>query len=160
MLRKTCLPALLVLLGSGTAQAQAANPLPEPVPEAERPEPRPVVPGIVEPPEALIPAGMGVAGMIGAELGDGHGGSLGRIRDLVVGEEMRLALVIAEVGAIAGIGGRDVAIPLQQLRLPTEGDAAFMLDIGAEELELLPTYEQVGGLWRPAPDEPQAAAPR
>jgi sporulation protein YlmC with PRC-barrel domain len=69
---------------------------------------------------------------------------IGEIDDVVMGENGRIESLIVEVGGFLGIGEKDVAVPLDEVRLLKEqnGDNwRAYIDTTEEKLESMPEYE-------------------
>jgi sporulation protein YlmC with PRC-barrel domain len=70
-----------------------------------------------------------------------HGGErLGKITDLVVDAEGRIALVILSHGGFLGIHEKETAIPFRSLRYD-QAAKQVVLDISKEELAAAPTFK-------------------
>ena len=77
--------------------------------------------------------------MIGVYVQNHHGERLGKITDLVVDTEGRIALVILSHGGFWGIYEKETAIPFKSLRYD-QAAKQVVLDISKEELAAAPTF--------------------
>jgi hypothetical protein len=106
-------------------------------------------PEIVEPAAmAPFPPGSSVEALIGTDIVDGDGTSIGAVRDLALNGGMRLEHAIVDVGGFLGVGARTVALPLAALRLDAAGDA-LSTALTRDEIEALPEVERTDGRWEP-----------
>lgn len=96
----------------------------------------------VSPPAAPPSAGQTVhaSEVIGARVVNQHGEAVGKLTDLVI-DARRIEYAVVAVGGVLGLGRKDVAIPLDELRL---GIGESYLLSGATEAELaqLPPYQR------------------
>jgi putative membrane protein len=84
--------------------------------------------------------------VLGAPVVNGNGDEVGEIQDVVVKDKAYYAVL--SVGGFLGIGDKDVAIPLDDLKLG-EDEAYLMSAQTEEQLEELPAYEATQ--YQPAP---------
>lgn len=93
---------------------------------------------IVEQPEGTYAA----SELIGQSVISAEGENMGKIADLLVAEDNRIAGVMIGVGGFLGFGQKHIAVELDQLaRAPTgEGDEQLMLNYTRAELEQAPEF--------------------
>jgi hypothetical protein len=88
---------------------------------------------------------------------------VGTIADLVMDQEQKLVGVVLSVGGFLGIGDKWVAIPVDQINFPTDGQPARLLvAVTEEQLKNAPdfmTREAVEAEEAAAQAEPQAMQP-
>ena len=80
--------------------------------------------------------------VIGADIETQSGEIIEQASDLVIDRNNRVTLVLVDVGDLLGLGGKKVAIPIDDLQ-PIEGnngEAAFVTSLTHEQLEALPVY--------------------
>jgi hypothetical protein len=80
--------------------------------------------------------------VIGADIETPSGQIIEQASDLVIDPDNRVTLVLVDVGDLLGLGGKEVAIPIDDLQ-PIEGndgESAFVTSLTNEELEALPVY--------------------
>lgn len=141
----------VVLLGSGAAYAQADNPGQQ---DLNVPNPT-VMPETTAPAETMTaPTGasslsaMTAEDLIGRDIVDGDGNSVGEVEDLMIAPDKQVTHVLVDVGGFLGIGAKTVALQADQLLL-SEGDGGDLVTAMAkEQIEALPGYERQGNMWR------------
>jgi hypothetical protein len=84
--------------------------------------------------------------VLGSSVVNEQGEEVGEIQDLVVKDNAYYAVLA--VGGFLGLGEKDVAIPLDQLKLG-EDESYLMSKQTEDELEQIPAYEQAQ--YQPAP---------
>jgi putative membrane protein len=78
--------------------------------------------------------------VIGAEVVNESGEEVGEIKDLVIDAD-RLEYAVVSVGGFLGVGDKDVAIPLDQLKLGV-GESYLMSGETEAQLEQMPEYQE------------------
>ncbi|HMR31043.1 MAG TPA: PRC-barrel domain-containing protein [Geminicoccaceae bacterium] len=160
-MRKTLLAtaATLTLMASSTAFAQSAAPTApadpaNPViqaPAEMAPSTAPSTDVTVQG-DAAMPGGiadMSAEELVGRDVIDPEGNSVGEIADLMLDSSQKITHVLVGVGGFLGIGERTVAIELNQLSVDTSNDDHDLVTrMTKEQLEALPAYEKVDGAWR------------
>jgi sporulation protein YlmC with PRC-barrel domain len=68
--------------------------------------------------------------------------TIGRISDIVLGADGRATTVVITVGGVAGIGGKQVAVPFSALKVGpvVEGSRVLLIDVTKEQLQAAPAY--------------------
>ena len=144
-----------LLLGPAVAFAQADNPNQEnlPVPNPTAPvEQMDTGTGTAAPMTAPTGASslsaMTAEELIGRDIVDGEGNSVGEVEDLMIDSGNQVTHVLADVGGFLGIGAKTVALQADQLQL-SEGDGGDIVTaMSKEQIEALPGYEKDGDAWR------------
>lgn len=67
---------------------------------------------------------------------------IGRINDIILGADGRATTVVMTVGGIAGVGGKQVAVPFSALKVGpvVEGSRVLLIDVSKEQLQAAPQY--------------------
>lgn len=67
---------------------------------------------------------------------------IGRISDIILAADGRAATVVITVGGIAGLGGKQVAVPYSALKVGpvVEGSRVLLIDVTKEQLAAAPAY--------------------
>lgn len=67
---------------------------------------------------------------------------IGRINDIILGADGRAVTVVMTVGGVAGVGGKQVAVPFSALRVGpvVEGSRVLLIDVSKEQLNAAPAY--------------------
>jgi putative membrane protein len=78
--------------------------------------------------------------VIGAEVVNESGEEVGEIKDLVIDAD-KLEYAVVSVGGFLGVGDKDVAIPLDQLKLGV-GESYLMSGETEAQLEQMPEYQE------------------
>lgn len=79
---------------------------------------------------------------LGAKVLDSGGAEVGRVSDLVLNEDGRLAAVVVNVGGILGIGGKDVAVAANKARLISDETGRVVeLEIPKSDLVQAPEFK-------------------
>jgi len=78
--------------------------------------------------------------LIGKTVVNASGDEVGEIQNLVIDQSDVVSAVI-EVGGFLGIGGKQVAVPFDQLQTG-EDEAVWQTSASEEELENMPAYEE------------------
>ncbi len=133
--------AALPLAGGAVAQTSGSQPAPKQpgyqAPAAEKPAQgiRPVE----KPDELGLWRGSKI---IGENVKDARGKSIGKIEDLMVDSNGRVVFAVMSFGGFLGIGDRYFALPWNALRFEHEGNdvKAVVLDVNKETLEKAPSF--------------------
>lgn len=75
--------------------------------------------------------------MIGGDVYDVQNRDVGSIKDVILDRDGRVAAVVVDVGAVLGMGGKYVAVPLR--RINTDNNR-ITLDLTKEQLVRAPSY--------------------
>ena len=96
--------------------------------------------------------GMKAQELIGREVVNASGKDIGEIDDIVVSDQDQEIYAVIGVGGFLGLGGKNVAIPFEQLRLGAE-NVILMSERSESDLKEMPAYKQ--GQWKSV--EPERA---
>lgn len=96
--------------------------------------------------QATLPGGLPAKKLIGADVRDPSGKAIGEVKDLAVGTDNKVNKAIVQVGGFFGIGSKDVAVDIAELK-PQGKNKGFVTAMTEEELKTLPEYKQEGGHW-------------
>ncbi|WP_179954194.1 PRC-barrel domain-containing protein [Denitrobaculum tricleocarpae] len=99
-------------------------------------------------PEAFsgeIAGGYTAEELIGKNLVDAKGESVGEIHDLLVGANNKIERALVDVGGFIGIGEHRVALNIEELKQGE--DDVFTAEFTKEDLEAMPEYEQQDSFW-------------
>jgi sporulation protein YlmC with PRC-barrel domain len=88
-----------------------------------------------------ITGGFAADDLIGANVVDQEGNSVGEVSDLVVGSDQRVQHVIVDVGGFLGLGQKPVAIQLDQLRKSDES-SSLMVTMSKDQIEDMPSVSR------------------
>jgi hypothetical protein len=88
-----------------------------------------------------------VKDMIGWEVKNAEGGTLGTVDDYIHDEKGRLAFAILSQGGILGMGEKKIAVPFDTLSIADEMDH-FVLNISEDRLASAPEFDEAEGLDR------------
>jgi sporulation protein YlmC with PRC-barrel domain len=88
-----------------------------------------------------ISGGFKADDLIGANVVDKDGNSVGEVSDLVVGSDQKVQHVIVDVGGFLGLGEKPVAIQLDQLKKSDE-TSAFMVSMSKDQIENMPSVRK------------------
>ncbi|HEV2334743.1 MAG TPA: PRC-barrel domain-containing protein [Stellaceae bacterium] len=89
----------------------------------------------------LLPGQIRVSDMKGAAVYDTHHQNIGQIKDIVLGEDGRVAAVILQVGGTLGVGGRYVAVGIDDLKIAAANvKPRFTVDMLKDQLTTAQTY--------------------
>jgi sporulation protein YlmC with PRC-barrel domain len=77
--------------------------------------------------------------LVGQNVMDVTGQTVGRVSDLVVDADQRVEAVVVEVGGFLGIGTKPVR--LETASLQQEGDGTIRVGLSADQLDSLPPAE-------------------
>jgi len=90
----------------------------------------------------LLPGQLRVTEMTGAAVYDGQGQNIGSIKDIILDSEGRVAAVVLNVSGTLGMGGRYVAVAVNDLKIAnTNGKLRFTVDMLKEQLRTAQTYD-------------------
>jgi sporulation protein YlmC with PRC-barrel domain len=92
-----------------------------------------------------VAGGYSAEELIGKNLVDAKGDTVGEIEDLLVTADNNVDKVLVSVGGFIGFGERRVALEIDKLSV-TE-DNVFTADISKDQLEAMPEYEQKESFW-------------
>jgi sporulation protein YlmC with PRC-barrel domain len=86
--------------------------------------------------------------LIGSAVEDARGQEIGRVSNLVVDEQGRIAGLVIEVGGFLGIGAREVALEWNAIQLTTDADGEPLarVDIDRQTLEQAPEFRPLEGV--------------
>ncbi|WP_201156955.1 PRC-barrel domain-containing protein [Rhodobaculum claviforme] len=82
--------------------------------------------------------------LMGADVHDANGETIGSVNDVVIGDDQRITDVIVDVGGFLGMGSHTVALPIEDARIgwhDEDGDARVQVSMTADQLENMPEYE-------------------
>jgi sporulation protein YlmC with PRC-barrel domain len=91
----------------------------------------------------LMPGQIRFSDMNGATVRDGQNKDLGDVKDVVLDRDGRVAAVVLDVGAVLGIGGKNVAVPMSALKVATDRDGKpyFATNMTEDQLKSAQAYE-------------------
>jgi sporulation protein YlmC with PRC-barrel domain len=95
-----------------------------------------------------------VSEMSGAAVFDAQNQNIGEIKDIVLGKDGRVAAVILHVGATLGVGGRYVAVGINDLKIAIrDAKPRFTVDMSKDQLKTAQTYnlDETGETGTPTP---------
>jgi sporulation protein YlmC with PRC-barrel domain len=128
--------AALALIVPGLALAQTTTPAPDQGDTMTAPTTGPL-------------SGATAEEMIGRNVVDITGETVGSISDLMLGPDGQVTHVIVDVGGFLGIGAKTVALDAAALTAE-EGDGGDLVtSMTRDQIEALPEYEQRDGQWLP-----------
>jgi sporulation protein YlmC with PRC-barrel domain len=85
--------------------------------------------------------------LIGSELKNAEGDSVGEVQDLLIDQDGNVQHVIVEVGGFLGIGSKNVAVDLEDITRGGTDGKTFQLATTKDELTGLPEFESKDGEW-------------
>ena len=94
---------------------------------------------------ALISGNLSADQLLGAKVSNASGDTIGEIGDLMVDSKNEVRKAIVEVGGFLGIGSKNVAVDLAELK--QSADKGFVSTMTKEELTTLPEYKKENGSW-------------
>jgi sporulation protein YlmC with PRC-barrel domain len=98
--------------------------------------------------------------LIGAEVKNTQGESLGKVSELVVDrQESRVTTAVVAVGGLLGIGAKSVAVPWNELMLENDG-RTVVLAMSKEEINNAPDWQKPEETPKSAPPAPGSPAGR
>ena len=86
--------------------------------------------------EVIQPNQMRASKMIGSTVYDVQNRDIGKVRDLVLDRDGRIAAVVVDVGSFLGMGGKNVAVKLSDLKTDNN---RLTLDRTKEQLQQMAT---------------------
>ena len=95
---------------------------------------------------ASIAGGFTADQLIGADVLNASGDSVGEIEDLVVDTNNQVSKAIVGVGGFLGMGTKNVAVDLAELKQGTD-QKGFVTNMTKEELKTLPEFKKQAGSW-------------
>lgn len=145
--------------------APAPTPAPDPVPPAAERPAMPTLPGspgaadrapaITGGPagETTIPEGFVVAdetvrtaeNLTGARVYDPEESRVGRVSDLVLGDNDQVTHLVLDIGGFLGIGSHTVALPMEDVNVfwnPDDRNAMVRVDMTRDQLRELPEFKK------------------
>lgn len=133
MSKTTMTMAFAVITAGGIAMASAQSAMTTTPPPALRVETTA---------NHLLPGQLRVTEMTGAAVYDNHGQNIGSIKDIILDSEGRVAAVVLNVSGTLGLGGRYVAVGINDLKIAdTNGKPRFTVDLLKEQLRTAQTYD-------------------
>jgi sporulation protein YlmC with PRC-barrel domain len=107
----------------------------------------------------LLPGQIRVSEMTGAAVYDNQNQKIGSIKDIVLDPEGRVAVVVLNVSGALGMGGRHVAVGVNDLKITnTNGKPHFTVNMLKDQLRTAQTYDlqdanRAGTATPPPPDD-------
>lgn len=95
-------------------------------------------------------AGATAEEVIGRDVVDINGASVGEVDDLLMGTDGQITHVMVDAGGFLGLGSRTVALELAALTAQEGEDGDLVTSLTREQVEELPAYEERDGQWLPA----------
>lgn len=95
---------------------------------------------------ASIAGGFTADQLIGADVLNASGDSIGEIEDLVVDTNNQVSKAIVGVGGFLGMGTKNVTLDIAELKQGTD-QKGFLSTMTKEELKTLPEYKKESGNW-------------
>lgn len=99
-----------------------------------------------EPFTGSVVGGMSADALIGMNVIDRDGESVGKVSDLIIGSEDVVQHAIVEVGGFLGFGAKTTAIDLEHATFD-ESKGEVTLDISRAEIDDMPAYQQDNDGW-------------
>lgn len=94
---------------------------------------------------AATPAGteLHAGDLIGADVTNSAGESVGEVKDLVIGSDQKLSAAIVSVGGFLGVGDKLVSIALSDLQVTPQDDGDYKVLVSAskDELKAMPEVQ-------------------
>jgi hypothetical protein len=91
-----------------------------------------------------IAVGNRASKLIGASVHNEQDEKIGSIDDLIIAPDRSVSFAVVSVGGFLGLGGRLVAIPVEQLRAEAEKDRLVLPGATKEALAKLPEFKYAG----------------
>jgi sporulation protein YlmC with PRC-barrel domain len=133
MSKTTMTMAFAVITAGGIAMASA---------QSTTTTPPPPTPRVEMTANHLLPSQLRVTEMTGAAVYDNQGQNIGSIKDIILDGEGRVAAVVLSVTGTLGMGGRYVAVGLNDLKIAdTNGKPRFTIELLKEQLRTAQTYD-------------------
>ncbi len=104
----------------------------------------------------LMPGQIRVTEMNGATVYDKENQNLGDVKDIILDKDGRVAAVILNVGATLGMGGKYVAVPMNDIKVTTENNKPrFTVNMTKDELKSGQAYDlsEKSGTSTPPPSD-------
>lgn len=154
------LSTVLIGLGGVAAAQQATDPAQEPLQEgqAETLQQQPgqeTLPGEMrsrsvttygEPYGEMVFGSLQADEVIGMNVVDAHGDSVGSVSDLLIAEDNQVDRAIIDVGGFLGFGAKPVAVDIDRLTI-AEAEGEVILDVTREELDAMPEWQAADDGW-------------
>lgn len=85
---------------------------------------------------------LSVTRLAGTRIYNSKAEQIGTINDIVLGADGRAASVVVNVGGIAGVGSKQVAMPFSALKVGpvVEGSRVLLINVTKEQLQAAPVY--------------------
>jgi len=84
----------------------------------------------------LQPGQIRASEMIGSSVYDTQNRDIGKIKDVILDRQGKVDLVVLDVGAFLGMGGKYVAVPMRDLKTATDnGKVRWTTDMTKEQLQ-------------------------
>jgi hypothetical protein len=122
--------AVMMAAGMAVANAQGSmSPSPSPTLRADMTT------------DHLLPGQVRVTAMTGAAVYDSQNRNVGKIKDMVLGGDGRVAAVILNIGGALGVGGRYVAVGIDDLKIAnTAPKLHFTVNMSKDQLKAAQAY--------------------
>jgi len=104
----------------------------------------------------LMPGQIRVTEMNGATVYDKENQNLGDVKDIILDKDGRVAAVILNVGATLGMGGKYVAVAMNDIKVTTENNKPrFTMNMTKDELKSAQAYDlsEKSGTSTPPPSD-------
>jgi sporulation protein YlmC with PRC-barrel domain len=88
--------------------------------------------------DMIKPEQMRASKLLGASVYDRHNESIGKVEDLVLDKDGRVAAVVVSVGSFLGIGGKNVAVEMRNIKTDNN---RLTLDRTKDQLEQAANYQ-------------------
>lgn len=79
--------------------------------------------------------------VIGADVYGQDKDKIGEVEDLVLEEDGKISQVVVKVGGTLGMGGKNVAVPMSELKLDDLKDGRLALDKTQQQLEQMAAFD-------------------
>lgn len=132
--------------GTGLADEGADAPATEPGLAADPSTPTPSVGTAGDAFGGTLPDGMPADTLIGLNVVDAAGESVGSVSDLLIGADNAVDRAIIDVGGFLGFGAKSVALEIDRLTV-AEGDGEVVVDVTRDELEAMPEWQRDDSGW-------------
>jgi hypothetical protein len=132
------------VLATGPAFAQTVQSPASPAPVVQAPGPAPTTPAPTPPAPAAhqLPAAISV---LGADVRDQEGHTVGRIIDVLVTPDGHPRAAVVDFGGFMGVGARRVAVDWAELRFTPAGGGPALLELTPDQLRAAPDYKDSNG---------------
>lgn len=132
----TCATAIAILAFSGPAFAQTMNSSTAPATSRSETATAAV-------PNHVLPGQLRFTDMNGATVYDRQTAKIGDINNVVLDRDGRVAAIIVKTGALLGIGGKNVAISMNDLKVRNgnDGKPHFSVDLTKDQLKAAQGYD-------------------